>query len=290
MNKQNVKEYELMRAELLNIKSCITTYMGYMLSGAGVALVGMAAMSKTNNSWFSVYASASVTIILLLVLMIIYYKFNSHNRGAAYCKVLSHESCLIQEEQENVISWELCIQQLRDSDANQSIFINRVEGCEIEGLNKNKFIQCLKQITGLNPPIDRDRTKRGVKLLIGSLISHPAGRVSWGFPISVSSVFLVLTSIFALVFLWHFSQLISDPGTVGTDRFVLLITLLMFIVFTGYMWARLAGKLYSLVYGSATIRGYYIRFLASRANILSSKGIKPKYDIDELDLENNCLE
>ena len=97
--------------------------MGYVLGGGGAALFGMAAINRSNNDWFLAYSAASLVIIEMLVLLILFYKFNSHNRGAAYCKVLSHESCLISEDQENIISWELCIQELRDSDTNKAAFI-----------------------------------------------------------------------------------------------------------------------------------------------------------------------
>lgn len=291
MDKQNIKEYELMRVELLSIKSCITTYMGYMLSGAGASLVGMAAMSKNANSWFIVYASASVTIVMLLVLLIIFYKFNSHNRFAAYCKVLSQE-ILNQNEQDekpdDSISWELCIQQLRDSDADSQLLIDQIRNIDIVGIDRDQLIQCLSRVCGLNPPIDNDRYRRGFQLLIATLMSHPSGKVSWAFPVYVSTVFFVLTSIFSILFVWHSWSLLWDTNVIQSDKFILLITFLPYIGFTSYMWFRLSGKLYTLVYGSATIMGYFIRFLSSRAYILASNEVRPRYFLTSSELDSFC--
>ena len=79
MQKQNIREYELMRNELISIKTCITSYMRYVLGGSGAVLFGMSAIKTTNNPFFLSYAPAGASVILLLVLLVLFYKFNSHN-------------------------------------------------------------------------------------------------------------------------------------------------------------------------------------------------------------------
>ena len=89
MQYQNKIEYELVREELLKLKECITSYMGFVIGGSGVAFFGIAAVSKNPGSHEILgFSCILLSVIVSLVLYILFYKFNSHNRFAGYCKLL----------------------------------------------------------------------------------------------------------------------------------------------------------------------------------------------------------
>lgn len=46
MQKQNIREYELARKELFDIRNCITTYVGFVIGGSGVAFMGITLLSN----------------------------------------------------------------------------------------------------------------------------------------------------------------------------------------------------------------------------------------------------
>ncbi len=284
MQRQNIREYELLRTEILSIKSCITSYMGYVLGGSGAALFGLAIIGRqAENVVVLAYAPGGVSVVITLVLLVLFYKFNSHNRVAGYCKALNQESYKDQER-DDLLSWELCIQQLRNSDERTSSIIEVAEknADKLDNIPMDKLLRCLNNLTGKPASVDQGKWREGWKILINSFISPPR-TCSWGFPIFVTLIFFVLTSIFILVSLIFFT-LILNASVLFTYLFHLFF-MVFIIIFHVLMWTRIAGKLYTLMRGSATVNGFFIRFIPLRADFLIQYGLKPEYRIDETELQ-----
>ena len=94
MQRENIKEYELVRHEMLTVKDCITKYISFVLGGVGATVV-LLARSGDRSHFSSLEISImsfSLCIIIDFIMLVLIYKFKSHNRFAGYCKLLTHES------------------------------------------------------------------------------------------------------------------------------------------------------------------------------------------------------
>ncbi|SOE24069.1 hypothetical protein SAMN06298216_4440 [Spirosomataceae bacterium TFI 002] len=99
MLKSNLKEYEYLEKEVAEIKSCITRYIGYIVSTFAIVIfIGEYMISQTDKPEYVVdFRPFSLTIILAglvvitLLFEIIWYKFKSHNRHVGYLQLLSQE-------------------------------------------------------------------------------------------------------------------------------------------------------------------------------------------------------
>ena len=70
-------------------------------------------MSSDAMGPYASFTPIAIALLIMLVLLIVYYKFNSHNRYAGYCKLLNEESWNIPSElNEDVYTWEICIDRL----------------------------------------------------------------------------------------------------------------------------------------------------------------------------------
>jgi len=287
---QDVSEYQLMRSELLNIKGCITNYMGYVLGGTGAALFGMAAINKSSNDYFLAYAPAGLSVILLLVLLILFYKFTSHNRGAGFCKTLSHEKCNSQGVAGELISWERCIQALRESDRDKSRLIDEVDRLKLVGVNKTVLTQALANVVGKNTLVDNRKFIRGWRLVIGSLVRSRKDSSSWNFPVFVSNIFFAITTLLMVISGFNFIDLVFYEERDIHEMVIHSGAFVIFVIFTFMMWSRLASKLYTLMYGSATVNGYYIRFLPIRAQFLEDYDIECSFFFSEVEVKKNFID
>lgn len=92
MRPDSSKEYEFMRYEMESLKSCITTYVGFVIGGVGAAIFGFAKDTPVPNNFGAiVYSALALALIIDLVLSVLMYKFHSHNRYTGYCAALNHE-------------------------------------------------------------------------------------------------------------------------------------------------------------------------------------------------------
>ena len=127
----NIREYESIRRELGDIKRCITDYMGFVFSGSGLSLVGLSLVTSLDvDRTIFVYAPYAISLVLLYVLLILVYKFTSHNFQAGYCKLLNKEvwreieGGSFEKREANstrtgapeIITWEWCVELFRTCD------------------------------------------------------------------------------------------------------------------------------------------------------------------------------
>jgi hypothetical protein len=203
MQEESLKEYEQIRSEMLVLKDCVTKYMGYVLGGTGVAVFGFTAIEATGFSlaWSAMLLSLAIS----LVLVILFYKFTSHNRYAGYSKVLDAEvfvdamenpKRLLHQSPKLIVAWEMCIERLRVSDMKDSEYLaNMLDQVNIHfehEHDKDRLKFLLRAYSGRHPPIDKLSHLWGIGRLLAALFGHVRTN-SWAFPPYVASVFFVIT-------------------------------------------------------------------------------------------------
>ncbi len=169
-------------------------------------------MSSDAMGPYASFTPIAIALVITLVLLIVYYKFNSHNRYAGYCKLLNEESWNIPSElNEDVYTWEICIDRLRHFDTHKHELISLCEGAtiEVEGnvddakkrQIKDKFSSEIQDISGLDPKIDNNKKRNGFRLFRRSIRGEHDSS-SWGFPIRVTLVFFLTSTVNILWNCW----------------------------------------------------------------------------------------
>lgn len=278
MQTENITEYQLLRDEMATVKDCITKYIGYVLTGSGVAIYGMARMGQipTNNNETAITAIA-LSVIVNFVLLILFYKFYSHNRSAGYCKLLNHERYEIQKEGTSFLSWELVLERLRYSDISPESLLNAVKNIKVKGLEIAELTLLLSKYAGKSPLVDNGKIKKGWRIL-GKAIFGKIETRSWGFPPIVVALYCILSFGFlffgfvSFLRLSEISNVFSNPNSIITIFFLFLLLIIHFL-----LWNRFVGKLFSLMNGSCTVDGFFWRFLPVRVAFLNTYNIVPEY-------------
>lgn len=91
MIKASEKEYEILKSEVNEIKSCITRYIGYIISIAGLSGLAIKYLERS-DMYFPLLSMIIFTLaIILLFFDIILYKFTSHNRYVGYIQLMAQE-------------------------------------------------------------------------------------------------------------------------------------------------------------------------------------------------------
>jgi hypothetical protein len=294
MQQECLKEYEQIRSEMQDLKKCVTQYMGFVLGGTGIAVFGFAAIAVIDDAYSLAWSAMLLSLIVSLVLVILFYKFTSHNRYAGYCKVLDAEVFVgttanrgIAPQQppgqgpELIIAWEICVERLRASDMQEPEYLmDMVDKVDIrfEGEQDKHLLQVLLgTYSGKHPKIDERSRWLGVRRLLAALI----GRVrtsSWAFPPYVASVFFVITWGLILLASHAVWSEIKSSKPHDYEYLWLLVPILVLLSVQCVLWAQLSGKLYRLMVGSATVDSYFWRLLLLRAKYLNeSAAIKPRY-------------
>lgn len=281
MQTQNIKEYELVRDEMLTVKDCITKYIGFVLGGAGAAVFLLVrGGDKFQLSSFEIsLMSLSFSIIINFVMLILIYKFKSHNRMAGYCKLLSHEKfdSKINKMDRHFIVWELLVDKLRFSYEKTELVdkyldeMNKIDNPSVEKVNLNIMIRgYIGEKKGI--------FTKGVKIIWSSLKHGKSEARSWAFPPLVSAMFLALSTGFFLL-----GIIIWIPVSMGEIKLIFLQFIFLIplsIVAIGvhfYFWWRFIQKLFLLMEGSLTVNAYFLKFIPVRAHFLIMSGITPRY-------------
>ena len=283
MQTQNIHEYEAIREELLNIKNCMTTYMSFILGGSGIAFFGLGAVS--NESYHLIilsYTPFTMSIIITLVLLILFYKFNSHNRLAGYSKLLNHERfSSVNENISDLISWEICMDRMRAADFSNEPLIQSCTTIKVQGVDQSKLQDIVKNISGKKAPTEKNRYTKGFTLFKNAILGNIQTK-SWAFPIYVVLVFFPLSMFFFTVGVYFtFCVFKSGDYNLITKLFLGAATLVV-ILYKFRIWQVFLGKLYSLLTGGATVDAYCCKFLPIRAEFLNDNRITPEYLIAEL--------
>jgi hypothetical protein len=279
MEPQNIDEYKGLRHEIAALKSCITTYIGFVFLVVSTAFWQLAKEIPLRPSRTMAVVALMLGLGLKLVLFLLLYKFVSHNRYCGYCKLLEQEmfegkgrgngKC-----PEAVFIWEVCLDRLRSSDF-------RPDGLALEikyyggGPPQTATLETkARQFSGPAPTADQGRSRKGWRLL---LRSGSEERGTWQFPLYVARIFAAIdVGLFGLgVALllprhaagiwggWREAPLHLLPS--------LLFWLLLFVLLL--CWRKLMADLYRQMKGSQTVDAFCWKFVAIRYRILHDLGL-----------------
>lgn len=281
MQAENLQEYTFIREEMIKLKDCVTSYMGFVLGGSALAIFGLASIEPVKSNVMT-YFSLILSLIFSMVLLILLYKFNSHNRYAGYSMLLNQErhdkKQTDMNNQTQLIAWELCIERLRRSDIKPkqlTLLVTKIK-TEMDAETLKDLAWIINKYTGPKPPIDRRKRLKGAYHLILSLL----GRVktnSWAFPSFVVSMFFILVFAFILSGIYGLVIFSLDAKSISRELVVLWVVSAVILTMQGYLWLTFCGKLYTLMTGSATVDGFFWRFMPIRAAYLNEYHIKPTY-------------
>ena len=280
MKSENVKEYELVRQEMITVKECMTKYIGFVLGGSGVAayiIVGAVGQSAA-KMFETAFICLVLSIIMTFVMLILCYKFFSHNRFAGYCKLLNHETYETTSDvlDRSFFAWEICVERLRASDMDPEVLLKLVRDVKLDDINMTKLDFVLAKYVGRNPDKDRYKFWKGLRILLLAIIGK-IGTRSWGFPPMVVSLFFFIVFGFLLGGLYSVKEIHNMPNTILLDRNIIYVLAAAVLLGQLLLWWRFIGKLYSLMEGSATVDGFFVRFLPVRASFLNKYDIIPGY-------------
>ncbi len=278
MQKQNYREYDQIRNELVRVRECTTHYMGFVLGGSGAAIFGLASFSRDENIIAIAYTSILLSLLIGIILMILFYKFNTHNRYAGYCKLLNLEYFTnpnVIKDTDEIAAWEYCVEQLRQSSQDISLIFSMIDNMKIDNMQKS----ALKKKTG-------DLLRKNdyaLKPSIGKGFSHLFSFFyrwektgSWGFPPYITAVFFVLSLGFTLLGIYH-TILIGGSGLDIYKKLFICGPLVAIVLAELKLWFMFFRKLDSLMSLDSSIEGYYTRFIPFRVTYLNMQEIIPKY-------------
>lgn len=279
MQKENEKEFALLRTEMLNVKGCITQYLGYVFAGSGAAVYGIARMNQSADSTYGTAMATlafAISFIISLVALVLFYKFHSHNRFAGYCKLLNHERYEVPPSftRDSFYSWELAVGRLRCMGKDEKSIKSLVEPVNLnDKIKKDKLEKYLLSLVEDDKKRIRSYCK-GTMILLKALYGKIETN-SWGYPPLVTSICFIFS--FGFLFSGHFLRI----QKCSTSKLLFLISIAITIIQL-FLWMRLSGKLYSLMAGSTTVQSFFWKFLPIRASYLTNYDITPYY----LDAEN----
>lgn len=303
MERENIKEYGFVRDETEFIRDCITTYMGYAISGSGAALFGLAALkfSEGEPRIPTALIAFTLALILSLVLAILIYKFNSHNRYVGYARIITDEVYKTTKGTPSNhdgahTAWEICMERLRmiQGDANEFITLcNAATIAWSRPTDAKKGIDWMvnSYIGGrMEPLLDRHRTSRGIWQLCLALFGKTK-TTSWAFPPYVVAVFFVLVAIYLVIAIYCVATLTFErsSGIYENHKLIVLQAYSVFVITVLlFLWRAFCRKLCLLMIGSLTVDSYSFKFLIVRAAFLNDRGISPAYPSFELMMKDEA--
>jgi hypothetical protein len=302
MQPQNIDEYKLLRTEILDIRNCITDYMGFLLGGSCLAL-GLLGFLYNGRSMDRVelglnsvqaigYLSGVFSVLVTLVAVILAYKFKSHNRYVAYCRLLSQEQWMnVPDSIRNgsAVGWEWCLTILYEEQYEKSIKRNLDERTNhiiehqfaesgyirdiYDGYKKyedrevwNSFVFLRGLLHVFYSPV------KMVNIVLNKLISSRKKKpklinTSWIFPRPIVLSVFVITMVFVLV---------GIVNTVLAKDMMLWFAFIFVIEYQLYMWWNLFRQIYHILDrdGYDTIDAYQWRFMPIRDAYLEMLGVE----------------
>lgn len=276
MQAQNVEEYKAIRDELARVRSCITSYVSFVVLGSGPAFAFLAGKTSDKPSDVAMgFAAILLAILSTLVLFLLSYKFTSHNRYAGYSKLLTHERFSSKDlENEDIFFWEICIDKLRATDSNKTRWKAFLSYCA-----KNR--KCIPQIpnlrllvkrfSGPHPTKDKCAWIRGWWLLL-SWSRENSG--SWKLPLYIARIFgtlVIAYVVFAIIFLLRSVR----HRNFGSEHYALLSLFPVLLA----LWMVFVTKLFRQVRGSEKVEAFCRKFTPFRVMLLRELDKTVKYSL-----------
>lgn len=267
MQASNRAEYELLRQEMQSIRDCVTNYMGFVLAGGGAAqVVAPFLASNPANRTLVAFGSMGIACIIALVLIVLLYKFNSHNRYAGYCKLLAQEQYRLRGRREDSLhAWEVCIDRLREYSSTRRDKARGVPVAHIGGLSEAAIAQKRRDYLGPAPAADRRALRGGIRVLFTTFVLYRSA-ASWAFPVFVVGVFLVLTVLFLATSVGYaYSVIVELPHWYQSDLPWVLLLMLAFLLLA---WIRGICVLHRVMEGTSSVMAFCWRFAFIRSAFL----------------------
>lgn len=285
MEISNAQEYHSIRSEMQNLKNCLTNYFGFVLGGFGISFFGFNILEKYTGFYNIAepiaFTSLILAITITMVLQIIFYKFNSHNRFAGYCKLLNQEQLNINHDmysEIDIMSWEICVTRLRETELEDNklsgILKYMVMTDIIDEETKKKTEAYLKR----QDEFSFKKLSLGIMILIKYMLGSSKTK-SWHFPLPVTSVFFSLSVIYIVFSLYTINRVYPiqfSNITFELNSSLMYVILLIMLIF---MWAVIFMKLHGLVDGNHTVDAYCCKFLPIRYSFIYHKSIDIEYSL-----------
>lgn len=300
----NKDEYHIIRQEMDRIKNCSTTYLGWILGGFGASVSVYAGLSglllryassedtgartHSNNLLIGI-AFLLLAVTVSLVLYVLLYKFNSHNRYAGYCKLLNQEDLsginfpAADTSTFEVMSWESCVDKLRESGFDQKAITDAIGNLKSEHVISDADIESHLGRVGLDEiALDRNKLRGGLGLLFQRK-SNPNAAQSWQFPLHVVRLFLVICLIYFCLAVYEIYEAYEHaPSSPALGKWTVIVPCVVIIVPLVSLWIAFLGQLHCLMQGSSTVGAYCWRFLPFRFAYLIKRFGKIHYSLTRL--------
>ena len=262
MQRQNVTEYKIVRTEMETLKKCITDYMGFLfllIGGTFSAWAGIAILSKGKIIFPAIgYCSLGLSLIAVMMLLVLVYKFISHNRYAGYCLLLSRELWEENQRDADLLIWEVCVDQLRASKA--------VDPEHVPDEYREQAQKVFKDIK----EIEAGKTDGGSMRFLFKCLLRLQETYSWGFPTAIIRIFLIIVvaclSFGLYILVWPILVDGLTINDVGSKMALGVSTVVC--VLQGLFWSYIALRYQSLMKGPQTVLNFCARFKPIRKNIL----------------------
>lgn len=296
---RNVKEYEILRQEVLEVRNCIRSYLNILVGGSGLGFIAISFLKANQLSpRVSLFLTLSILLTITAIYYILLYKFISHNRFTGYMKLISEELILEKikkkEYPSNLIGWDVCISQLQNSTKIEHfpqkfwktklkfIFIsitstpkNKADTLEII---KNKW----QDLNLFAPRVDKKSLLQGLELIFTG-IRKKDGTTSWKYPLYITYIVIVFSIILEGISIYFATQ--SDLDIYYRKYTWKFIVIVSYIIITQFIliftWIRSISELYKITKGSKTISSFCWKFLQYRILFVNQQGFIPMYCIIE---------
>lgn len=293
MEARNKYEYGLIRAEILDTKDCIRSYVNFGIILVGAFVAGIGALFEVNGRMFvtGIFAITG-TIAILIFLRILIYKFISHNRLAGYSKICSAESFLNESKlnnsnndqnnnkEDDIVMWEIIMAEIDTAYEKISGFL------EMDKLNFNfKYFEL--DDTTHNKTKSIKRLEENFDKFWSPNKSNTFNKPNWRYPTYIFELFSVFSFIFCIVGLFCISlseQFASLCNNIDQNShtyrcqitFVIISLIILF-----FLWKYSFQKINDLTKGKCTGSAFGWMILPFRIKVLNSIGITPEYYIPD---------
>ncbi len=269
-----IKEYEQVRAEIVSVQGCITTYM-QMFYGAAAASVGIFGLAVGRDlsavpSIFAAYIPLFLAYVVLFFTTVVFHKFNSHNRYAGYARALTQE-CWAGEDRskDEMHLWESVVASIYKS---QNTFEDLNFPADKEKVDS--LIASVKNNCSEPPWRAKKKAWAGIVMMSRATI-HRAKTYSWTFPFQVA--FAPFASTIILLGIWFGLIIVAACWSLQFGLNLAVQTGLVLYLLAS--WLGLGYRLYRLCDddGDRTIEAYCLDSMATRHAALKKRDITVTY-------------
>ena len=134
----------------------------------------------------------------------------------------------------------------------------------------------LGKYTGRKPEKDNGKFWKGLKILLLATTGKVETR-SWGYPPIIVAMFFIIILGFLCGGIYNLFEIYQLGNDIISNRNIMYFVALIIILAQIFLWSRFIGKLSDLMGGSATVDGYFWRFMLVRTLFLNRYKITPEF-------------